>query len=161
MNIDKSNKPITLTLLYNRSSANFKLERYKDTVEDCTEVLKLNETHLKALGRRAHSHFKLKEFEECVIDCEEVQRLGQSGEIKKLIEDAKFSIRIQKDKNNFTILNVAKSAAKGEIKKAFHKLSLLYHSDKHPGATAIDKKKLERKFQEITKAYNSLMSCSD
>lgn len=81
--IDKTNRSINLTLLYNRSSANFKLERFKETVEDCTEVLKLNETHVKALARRAQSHYRLKEFEDCIIDSEEAQRLEPSEEMKK------------------------------------------------------------------------------
>jgi DnaJ homolog subfamily C member 7 len=159
--IDKTNKATNVTLLYNRSSANFKLGRFKDAIADCSEVLKSNETHIKALKRRAQSHYKLREFDDCIIDSEEAQRLEPSEEMRKLIEDASFNILVQKSKDNYEILGIPRSASKADIKKAFYKLSLQYHPDKNPGTTAIDKKKLEKKFQEITKAYNIVMSCCD
>lgn len=161
LNIDQSSKNIALSLFYNRSAAFFKLGRYKDAISDCTEVLKMNEIHAKALFKRGHSHFKLNEFEDCLIDCEESLKLEASEETKKLIGDVKFSLLVQKSKSSYDILGIKRSASKAEVKKAFHKLSLLFHTDKHPGATAVDKKKLERKFQEIKQAYNSIMGTFD
>lgn len=117
-------------------------------------MLKIGTTHVKALAKRAHSHFKLLEYEDCLIDCEEVLKLQVSDDINKLMEDAKFQIKITKTKSRFDILGVTNSATGDEIKKAFRKFSLLYHSDKNPDATAIDKRKLERKFQQIKDAYD-------
>lgn len=85
-------------------------------------------------------------------------RLEPSEAIRKLISDAKFNITVSKGCNAYTILGISSEPTESEVKKAFHKLSLIYHSDKNPKATAVEKKKLERKFQEIKNAYNFAMS---
>ncbi len=48
----------------------------------------------------------------------------------------------------YQILNVAKNATKEEIKRAYKKLALKYHPDKHRGD-----KRFEEKFKKINEAY--------
>lgn len=155
LNVDPSNKKMNLLMLYNRGITNYYLERFKDAFNDFTEVLRIEEAHVKSLNRRALAHFKLKEFEDCIIDCEESLKLKVSCTIQKLMDCARRSITA---KNHYDVLCVTSKSTSGEIKKQFHKMSLLYHTDKHPLATTIEKKKLQRKFVEITTAYNFLMS---
>lgn len=161
MGIDTSNKNFTFKILHNRGSAYFKIDRFTDAYNDFTNALKLNQNHAKGLFKRAQAHFKLSEFEYCIIDCEASLKIENTKECKKLMEDAKFQLRIVKGKSSYDILGLKNSATSDEIKKAFHKLSLQYHSDKHPDATAVDKKKLEQKFQEIKDAYNHALKMSD
>lgn len=54
-------------------------------------------------------------------------------------------------KNYYDILGVKQDATQEEIKKAFRKLSLIYHPDKNQGD-----KEAEEKFKEITEANNIL-----
>lgn len=148
-------------MLINRGSTYFKLDRFTDAYNDYTNALKINEDLPKVLLQRARTHFKLNEFEFCIIDCEASLKIENTDECKKLIEDAKIQLRIVKGKSSHKILGLEKSATSEEIKKAFHKLSLQYHSDKHPDATAVDKKKLALKFQEVKDAYdNALKMCN-
>jgi len=62
---------------------------------------------------------------------------GQEREIKKF--------------DPFDILEVSHSATNAEIKKAYHKLSLVYHPDKNP-----DDPLAASRFIQITKAYGAL-----
>ncbi len=54
-------------------------------------------------------------------------------------------------KDYYAILGVDRKASAGEIKKAFRKLAMEYHPDKHHGDKAI-----EQKFKEINEAYEVL-----
>ena len=52
----------------------------------------------------------------------------------------------------YEILGVSKTATQDEIKKAYRKLAVANHPDKHPD----EKDKYEKKFKEINEAYSIL-----
>ena len=56
-------------------------------------------------------------------------------------------------KDYYSILGVGKSASADELKRAYRKLALQWHPDRHQGT---DKKQAEEKFKEINKAYEVL-----
>lgn len=60
------------------------------------------------------------------------------------------------EKNYYDILGVKKDASKDDIRRAFKKLSVKYHPDKHINDSEEDKKKVEDKFKEINEAYETL-----
>lgn len=60
------------------------------------------------------------------------------------------------EKNLYEILGVSKDATQDEIKKAYRKLSLKYHPDRHTSDTPEEQKKNEELFKEVTEAYNVL-----
>ncbi|GAB4396791.1 MAG: DnaJ C-terminal domain-containing protein [Microscillaceae bacterium] len=51
----------------------------------------------------------------------------------------------------YQVLGISRQATADEIKKAYRKLAVQYHPDKHKGDKA-----MEKKFQEISEAYNVL-----
>lgn len=57
------------------------------------------------------------------------------------------------EQTHYSLLGVSHTATEGEIKKAYHKLALLYHPDKAPEA---EKVKMEEKFKPINEAYSVL-----
>lgn len=59
-------------------------------------------------------------------------------------------------KDYFNILGVKENASKDEIKKAYRKLSLKWHPDKHANDPEDKKKEAEEKFKEISEAYDVL-----
>lgn len=60
------------------------------------------------------------------------------------------------EKNLYEILGVSKDATQDEIKKAYRKLSLKYHPDRHTSDTPEEQKKNEELFKEVTEAYDIL-----
>lgn len=58
--------------------------------------------------------------------------------------------------NYYDILGVSKDASEQEIKKAFKKLSIKYHPDKHVNDSPEEQKRCEDKFKEINEAYDTL-----
>lgn len=152
--VDPSNKNFNYQMLHRRGLANLAFNRLVDACNDFTCALRLNETSTECLMRRANVHFKLNEFENCIIDLEELLKHDNDHiEAKKLINNAK-KMSISSRRNWHDILGVSELSSKREVRKAFHKLSLLYHPDKNSHVTAVEKRKLERKLREINDAYN-------
>ena len=60
------------------------------------------------------------------------------------------------EKSYYDILGINKDASKDDIRRAFKKLSVKYHPDKHINDSEEDKKKAEDKFKEINEAYEVL-----
>lgn len=152
------NNNIRKIMLCNLGRSNFELSKFQAAINDFNEALRIDEADVSALLFRAKAHFKLEEFEDCIIDCEEILRLKQLEEVQKLMSDAKLSAaRAKRGRNCYAVLGVSPGTSKAELKKAYHKLILAYHTDKNLKATALEKKKLERKFQEAQNAYNIAM----
>lgn len=59
-------------------------------------------------------------------------------------------------KNYYDILGINKNASENDIKKAFKKLSLKYHPDRHANDSEDEKAKAEEQFKEINEAYSVL-----
>lgn len=56
----------------------------------------------------------------------------------------------------YEVLGVSKNASNDELKRAFRKLSMLYHPDRQAGKSDTEKKEAEDKFKEIAEAYEVL-----
>ena len=59
-------------------------------------------------------------------------------------------------KDYYKILGISKNASEDEIKKAYKKMALKYHPDRHVNDSAADKKAAEEKFKEVAEAYDVL-----
>lgn len=59
-------------------------------------------------------------------------------------------------KDYYKILGVEKTASDDEIKKAYRKLAMKWHPDKHTNDSEADKKKAEEMFKDIAEAYEVL-----
>ena len=59
-------------------------------------------------------------------------------------------------RNYYEVLGVSKNASNDELKRAFRKLSMLYHPDRQAGKSDTEKKEAEDKFKEISEAYEVL-----
>lgn len=59
----------------NRAACYWKLEKYEDTIKECTKALELNSTYMKALLRRGEAHEKLEHFEEAIVDMKKILEL--------------------------------------------------------------------------------------
>ncbi|XAR58509.1 hypothetical protein NMG60_11013935 [Bertholletia excelsa] len=62
----------------NRAICFLKLEKYQDTIKECTKALELNPSYLKALLRRGEAYEKLEHFEEAIADMKKILELDPS-----------------------------------------------------------------------------------
>jgi len=55
------------------------------------------------------------------------------------------------------VLGVSRDANEDEVKKAYKKMALKYHPDRHMGGSEAEKTKTEEKSKEISEAYNAII----
>nr|CAD7437561.1 unnamed protein product [Timema bartmani] len=140
LRIDPHNSLTNAKLHFNRATVSSKvcltlkfggdLGRLNESVADCTAALKLDETYLKALLRRAKCYMDLNDFDEAVRDYEKAVKMDKSRENKRLLQEAKLSLKKSKRKDYYKILGIDKNASTDDIKKAYRKRALVHHPGK-------------------------------
>lgn len=63
----------------NRATCFFKLEKYEDSVKECTKALELNPTYMKPLLRKAEAHEKLENYDDAIAVLKKIQELDPSN----------------------------------------------------------------------------------
>lgn len=156
LQIDKLNKAINSKLYFNRALASSVLGNNQSAINDCTLALQINSKYAKALRLRAKCYLALELFDGCISDCKAILKLERSREVEKLLRLAQSELVKSQRKNYYKTLGINKKATGEEIKKAYRKLALVYHPDRHSNATATKIKELENKFKEVGEAFNIL-----
>lgn len=77
------------------------------------------------------------------------------GDIRS-IRETKMELKKAKRKDFYKILGVTQSSTEHEIKKAYKKLALKYHPDRHASKTEEEKAAAEASFKDIGEAYSIL-----
>ena len=83
-------------------------------------------------------------------------------QLQNKLNEAETALKRSKEKDYYKILGVKRDASQKEIKKAYRKLALQWHPDKHVGeerddeVQKEDKEVAEEKFKEIAEAYEVL-----
>ena len=104
------------------------LKKLKESIQDCTSALDLDENYFKAILRRAKSYMDLEMFDEAVRDYEQAHKMERGNhEVRQLLQQAKLELKKSKRKDYYKILGVSKDAIDDEIKKAYSKRALVHH----------------------------------
>ncbi|KAK7793735.1 hypothetical protein R5R35_007885 [Gryllus longicercus] len=156
LQIDPHNLSTNAKLYFNRATVSSKLGRLNEAIADCSAALELDSTYLKALLRRAKCYMDLGEYEDAVRDYESACKMDKSRENKRLLQEAKLTLKKSKRKDYYKILGIDRNASTDEIKKAYRKRALVHHPDRHANASDGEKKEQERKFKEVGEAYGIL-----
>ena len=76
-----------------------------------------------------------------------------SQEARKGLQQAEKLLKRSKEEDYYKTLNVSRSASAREIKRAYHKLAVLYHPDKVPEE---EREEADAKFKAVAAAYEVL-----
>ena len=87
------------------------------------------------------------EYEDAVRDFQQVRQLDPSNHhIAQRLQEAQHKAKKASKKDYYKILELEKNATETDIKKAYRKMALKWHPDKHQ-ADSDDKKVLQCKYQ--------------
>ena len=156
LQMDPQNQNYNSVLLANRAAAYMKLKDYMKALEDLNKAISYSPNYTKAYMRRGNVRMQMEEYDEALKDYNEVKnRDPNHPEVDNCIRLAQDKSRRASKKDYYKILGVDKSASDSEIKKAYRKLALKWHPDKHSG-TPEEKARAEKIFKDINEAYGVL-----
>ena len=155
--MDPSNTAVAAVLLANRAAAHIKLKQWDKAIDDCDKSLEYKADNAKVLLRRSQCRRERKEWEECVRDIEAALKVeSDSDDIKRQLREAKLELKKSKRKDYYAILGMDKSSfSETELKKAYRRAALQWHPDKN-NQTEEKRADAEKKFKDITEAYETL-----
>jgi len=151
-------------LFCNRAAALSSLNKYEDAIADCDKAIELDDKYVKAYSRRALCLRALggkERLERAVFDYEKIEELqGEpTSESRENIKRAKQELKLAKRKNYYSLLGITgnESAYTAEdIKKAYKRMALKYHPDRHTNSTDEEKKQAEATFKDVAEALHVL-----
>jgi len=143
-------------LFCNRAAALELLGQLEEAVQDCNRALSLDANYLKAYLRRARAYTRMERYEEAVRDYEQAKKLDpENTDVRHRLREAKLELKKSKRKDYYKLLGVPKDANDDQIKKAYRKLALQWHPDKH-GHSPEAALKAEAMFKEVGEAFSVL-----
>lgn len=131
------------------------LQKWEESVMHCESALRLDSQMFEAHIQIGEIKLKQEKFGEAVHSYKQAAQINQQDRrVVEGLQRAQAALKQSKQKNYYKILGVKRNADKREVKKAYRKLALEFHPDKHEGEVA--KKEAEKKFQEMAEAYEIL-----
>lgn len=131
LQIDAMHRKMNATLYFNRAVTYHKDEKVRDAINDCSKALTLNTSYIKAYLLRAASYTRFAMYEKAIKDYDAALRHDDGNdEIQRALEDAKNSLWKWENDCHF-VLGVQRGATAADIKKAYYRLSLIHHPDRH------------------------------
>lgn len=159
--IDPLNKAVTSKLLFNQGLANSKLNEPEDAISNLTDALSMNPMYYKALVLRANCHIVLHDYEFTITDLESARNIEVTDEAECSLGIAKSALKKIAIRNKYyNVLEINTEATIDQIKKAYKRKIIQYHSDKTTGKTGHEKNELEKILRKIQEAYRVLCLCN-
>lgn len=153
LSVDSHNKLTNAKLYCNRATAGGKLKKVEESIKDCDKAIQLDGDYEKAFLRRSVLLQEAERYEEAVRDCEHVYKKNPTPANKRSLQEAKLELKKSKRKDYYKLLGVEKTATDDEIKRAYKKLALVHHPDRHGSDPEEEREEHEKKFKDIGEAY--------
>ncbi|KAF1949787.1 TPR-like protein [Byssothecium circinans] len=132
------------------------MNNFKKGTAYCTEALKLNPDSLHGLIHKAQKELDADDFEDAIRTLEHAKEHHQQHQkIHELLQKAQTLLKRSKQKDYYKVLGVDRDADERQIKKAYRKLSKMYHPDK-ASSNGITPEEAQKKMATVNEAYEVL-----
>ncbi|KAH7393783.1 hypothetical protein DE146DRAFT_660013 [Phaeosphaeria sp. MPI-PUGE-AT-0046c] len=143
-------------LLEKTCEAYVEMGNHKKGTPYCLEALSINPTSLYGSLHKAQSELDKDEFEDAVRTLEAAkEHHQQSQKLHDLLNKAQTLLKRSKTKDYYKVLGVTRDADDRDIKRAYRKLSKLYHPDK-ASSQNMTPEDAQKKMASVNEAYEVL-----
>ena len=156
LKVEPENSLVNARLHFNVSVCYGKLSEHKLSLASCNEAIALDSSYEKALMKKIQLLMSVEKFEEAAREAESLHKKMKTTISKALLDEAKSALKKSKHKDYYKILGVGRTASEEEIKKAYKKMAMVHHPDRHSNATEEEKSEHEKKFKDLGEAYTVL-----
>ncbi|CAL1533171.1 unnamed protein product [Lymnaea stagnalis] len=125
-----------------------------EALKSCSEVLQLDPDNIDAMVDKAEAHIANEDYEAAIQQLQQAQEIdGNSRRVQEALNKAQKLEKQSKKRDYYKILGVKRTASKKEILKAYRKLAVKWHPDKHEGP---EKDKAQKVFIDLAAAKEVL-----
>lgn len=157
LDVDPSHNALNKDLWLKLCDCKNHMADYTAAEKACKNALKIDEGFAEAHSKYGDVLINKESYEDAVREHKRAVELdGNNDKFKEGLQRAEVALKQSKNKDYYKILGVARDATNSVIKRAYRKKALLYHPDKHADKEDDEKTEVNRKFQEVTEAYEIL-----
>ncbi|KAF2122035.1 hypothetical protein BDV96DRAFT_482755 [Lophiotrema nucula] len=132
------------------------MNNIKKATPYCQEALKLNPESLFGFLNQAQRELDADDFEACIRTLDTAKEHHQQDQkVHEMYNKAQTLLKRSKQKDYYKVLGVGRDAEEREIKKAYRKLTKLYHPDKASG-NGMTQEDAQKKMAAVNEAYEVL-----
>jgi len=144
------------TLVEMTCEAYVEMNNMKKATPYCTEALQLNPNSLHGLLHKAQGQLEADDFEACIRTLDAAKEHHQQHQkLNEMYQKAQTLLKRSKTKDYYKVLGVTRDADERDIKKAYRKLTKLYHPDK-ASANNMTPEDAQKKMAAVNEAYEVL-----
>ncbi|KAF1835363.1 DNAJ domain-containing protein [Decorospora gaudefroyi] len=143
------------TLLEMTCEAYIEMNNFKKGTPYCTEALQRNPNSLHGLIHKAQRQLEADDFEDCVRTLDHAKEHHKHQKLDEMHHKAHTLLKRSKTKDYYKVLGVTRDADEREIKKAYRKLTKVFHPDK-AAANNITPEEAQKKMAAVNEAYEVL-----
>ncbi|GFO28329.1 Dnaj homolog subfamily c member 3-like [Plakobranchus ocellatus] len=132
-----------------------KLSNVDESLKFCSEVLQLDPQNIDAMADKAEAHIANEDYQAAIQELQAAQEIDEnSRRIRELLQRAQKLEKQSKKRDYYKILGVKRNARKKDILKAYRRLAVKWHPDKHEEGP--QKEKAQKIFIDLAAAKEVL-----
>lgn len=155
LTLDPTNRRFNSVLLSNIATSWNRLKKTDQALSSIKKALELNPKYGKAYLKKADFETELGDFEGAKASIHTAKELDGSLDVASRMKIVSDKLKAESKVDYYKVLGVSKNATDKDIKKAYRKLAIKWHPDKH-SQNEEEKRKATRKFKQIVEANDVL-----